>query len=636
MSEPEALTKQLAFDCVVMLTWSDWHTEMRGNRFHYATRLARRCPVYFVQPDLQDMSVRCEKVPGYTQLTIVHIPSLDRNILSTPLTKFLENMTHRRPLFWCYNYEFAPFYCAHPRAIRVYHASEDYFRWYGPNIPALSHVVEASDLILCVSDGVRDSLESRMGRLSNAHVVTNGCDYHFYAAASEPHTAVAALPSPRALYQGYISQKLDFKLLLDITEKLPNIAFVFAGAVTFDFPGGEQCRQEWKLLLRRPNVHYVGKLPAEELPSLMYGCDVGLIPFVREDWIVKSGFPLKTFEYLAAGLPVVSTPLDNLTGFQDLIRFASTASEFAKHLQTSLACNNTAEVERRRMAAYGQDYDQKFSLALHWLGRYASGARSEQSACAGTGERRKVYLTAKEPVQCMQGMIQVDSCKPDGNLLIVGVAEGLQSERREPVLKQSEEGTLFRRPVVPVPWWMYLVCARTLLEHTRTRWAVLFSLRLFARASQRVVVGAMRRSIRLVPIWVRRFVKRVLAPTGIRAQKDSAVVMDVMGPGEQWPSDQLVRITHTLVHAVGEIMARPDIIQSVGAEALLAGILCKKRFGCRLIYQSAAFEENGNSGLPPWLVASLEQGLSKRADAIVPRSIATPSQPVDHLFQPHG
>jgi glycosyltransferase involved in cell wall biosynthesis len=640
MLQGETSAGKLPFDCVVMLTWSDWHTEMRGNRFHYATRFARRCPVYFVQPDGQDMSVRCEKVPNHPQITIVHIPSLDRNILATPLGRFLEERKHRRPLLWCYNYQFASFYCARPNALRVYHASEDYFRWYGPNIPALRHVVEGSDLVLCVSNGVRESLEACLGTLSRAHVVTNGCDYQFYATVQGPHRLVSGVPTPRALYQGYISQKIDFALLLDLTELLPDVSFLFAGATSFDFTGGEKCLCQWQRLLRRPNVHYVGKLPAEELPALVQACGIGLIPFIREDWIVKSGFPLKTFEYLAAGLPVVSTSLDNLVGFHDVIRFASTAAEFADHIRAALACNGPVETERRRVAAYRQDYDHKFADVLRLLDGHLSEARSEAMCDVVTSDfclaerRRTICLTANEPSQWADGVTRGEAernCNDD--MVIVGIAVDRALDGIEPVWRQTEIGTIFRRSPVPVPWWMYIVCARTVLDHTKRGWALLFSLRLLAMAARRVALGGMRRVIRLIPIPVRRVVKQALVVMGILATEGSRIVTVVTEPSSQSPCDRLVMATQTLVHAVDEIMKEPDIIRCIGAEALLGGVLLKKRFKFRLMYQSAPSQQNGIGALPEQLTAALEHALGKSIDVLVLESRTLPRL-IEPSFQP--
>src|SRR5471030_2610246 len=85
------------FDAVVMLTWSDWRGEPRSNRYHYATRFARRYPVYFVQPDSTDGSTRLEPVEGHN-ITLVHTPPLYNDQAALALSRFFAARRVRRPL----------------------------------------------------------------------------------------------------------------------------------------------------------------------------------------------------------------------------------------------------------------------------------------------------------------------------------------------------------------------------------------------------------------------------------------------------------------------------------------------------------------------------------------------------------
>jgi glycosyltransferase involved in cell wall biosynthesis len=88
-------------------------------------------------------------------------------------------------------------------------------------------------------------------------------------------------------------------------------------------------------LKRLANVHFLGPRSRQELPSYLKGFDVCTIPYVC-DKLAESIFPLKLFEYLAAGRPIVTTALPELLPFREYIRIGNTDEEFLSALGTSL------------------------------------------------------------------------------------------------------------------------------------------------------------------------------------------------------------------------------------------------------------------------------------------------------------
>ena len=577
MTESKPHCAHTNFDCVVMLTWSDWHTEMRSNRYHYATRFARTHPVYFVQPDLSLESVQREEVPGHPNLTILHVPTLKRNVLCIPLKIFLERSGHRRPLLWCYNYRFAPLYCHLANALRVYHATEDYFRLVGPQVPDLAQVIGASDLIICVSEGVRTSLEERVGALPEAHVVTNGCDYTFCAERPDTNSAVDELPRPKALYQGNISAKLDYELMRYACLALPQVTFIFAGETS-------DCRA-WQQLKQLPNVRYLGRLPAEALPGLMRSCDVGLIPFVQEDWIVKPGFPLKAFEYLALGLPVVSTPLDNLRPWDHLIRFASEPQQFVEAIRDALADNSPAVVERRQTAARAQDYEEKFAQVQNLVSRLSKSPVAAAEDSSEQCHRRKYLLLAHAEQLEQESPVTAPWMEDSCEVTVIVSYGGPEAERVAPLLERRRGYTIFRRPLVTIGRVESVGFLLTLMPvfhkcfgvmlGTRILVAlvVLASLGMFHAFAEGSIPG---NAVSPFDRMRHRIVGRLssIQVGGSKTDKSFREVAKCLS--------KVLRTTKTLVRAVEETMAAPDIVQSSGFETLLAGVTCKKLYGCRL------------------------------------------------------
>src|SRR3990167_32875 len=92
-------------DSVVMLTWSNWHTESRKNRYHYATRFARYVPVIFVQPDLNEEVFKWEKTE-IPNLEILHLSDIYNGKQRRLLQQALANKNIKNPLWWIYNCKF--------------------------------------------------------------------------------------------------------------------------------------------------------------------------------------------------------------------------------------------------------------------------------------------------------------------------------------------------------------------------------------------------------------------------------------------------------------------------------------------------------------------------------------------------
>jgi teichuronic acid biosynthesis glycosyltransferase TuaH len=123
-------------------------------------------------------------------------------------------------------------------------------------------------------------------------------------------------------------------------------------------------------LLARPNVHWVGPKPYEELGSYLRVIDVGLTPYTPNAFNSAS-FPLKTLEYLAAGRGVVSTDLQATHWLDagDLISVATGAQEFAACVSKQLALPRTPELaKRRRVFAAMHDWNKRVRTLAGLLG----------------------------------------------------------------------------------------------------------------------------------------------------------------------------------------------------------------------------------------------------------------------------
>ncbi|MFM7674859.1 MAG: glycosyltransferase [Synechococcus sp.] len=156
---------------------------------------------------------------------------------------------------------------------------------------------------------------------------------------------LAAIPEPRLLFVGAIAAyKMDMELLAAVARRHPEWSIVLIGAVGEGDPATRTTA-----LAACPNLHLLGPRPYEALPAYLKGGAVGLIPARINDY-TRAMFPMKFFEFLAAGLPVVATPLPALEPYGAVVGLAADAEGFAAAVARALRPDPAAAAERQRLA----------------------------------------------------------------------------------------------------------------------------------------------------------------------------------------------------------------------------------------------------------------------------------------------
>lgn len=153
-----------------------------------------------------------------------------------------------------------------------------------------------SDVVVAVSDGLA-SHWSALG--AKTVVIPNGCPD--VTAPAQPAASATGLPGPVVGLIGQLTERIDMGNLTAISDAGYSLLIV----------GPHDSRWEperFASLIARPNVRYIGRVPAEAVPSYLAAIDVGIVPYTNDPFNQNS-FPMKTLEYFSAGLPVVSTDL---------------------------------------------------------------------------------------------------------------------------------------------------------------------------------------------------------------------------------------------------------------------------------------------------------------------------------------
>jgi len=175
----------------------------------------------------------------------------------------------------------------------------------------------------------------------NTVLVPHGVDYeHFSRAVAEdlPEPAdIAAIPHPRLGFFGLIRDWVNLDMLAEVASRRAGWHFVLIGDADSNVNLGKYAAV--------PNMHFLGRRPYADLPAYCRAFDVGLIPFKINELTLAVN-PIKLREYLAAGLPVVSTPMPEAKLYEHLIHVADSADPSLAAIEACLAENGGSRTQR--------------------------------------------------------------------------------------------------------------------------------------------------------------------------------------------------------------------------------------------------------------------------------------------------
>lgn len=181
---------------------------------------------------------------------------------------------------------------------------------------------------------------------SDVLLVRNGCEFDHFA-----RTARARNARPVIGFYGAIAEWFDTALVARLAARRTDWDFVLVGSTY----GGDIAR-----LAKLPNVTMPGEQAYASLPDWLGRFDVGIVPFRRTP-LTEATNPVKVYEMLAAGKPVVSVPLPEVAALAPLVRLASTPEEFEREITAALAEDDSA-AEPRRAFAREQTWEKRFEV----------------------------------------------------------------------------------------------------------------------------------------------------------------------------------------------------------------------------------------------------------------------------------
>lgn len=304
-------------------------------------------------------------VPLYSQESVRR---LNRHLLRLQVKRAMRKLGFRRPVNWVFNPPAAVVAGTLGEEQLIYQCVDEYTAFTGVSGEVMQEfenkLLRMADLAIVTSERL---LQSR-GRVNPQTVlVRHGVDFSHFSRALDPETVVPAdiahLPRPVIGFFGLVADWVDVDLMAAVARHFSRGSLVVLGKVTTDVSALESL----------PNVHLLGRKPYAELPAYCKGFDLALMPF-RVNELTLNANPLKVREYLAAGLPVVSTPIPEVEVL-GLCRIADGPEETIREIEAALA-EGAGPSRERSEAVRGESWEARLDEIRGHLAARTARARA--------------------------------------------------------------------------------------------------------------------------------------------------------------------------------------------------------------------------------------------------------------------
>ncbi len=324
---------------------------------HLLSRFAQAGRVFYVEEpffhadDAVAPHIEVKERQHGLQVIVAHLPQYLRTdeaaadqAQAALLTEFFDEQSIEQYSFWYYtpmalgkSRHFAPL-------LTVYDCMDELanFKFAPPALKSREQeLFRKADLVFT---GGHTLYEAKREQHPDAHPFPSSIDKAHFGQARLPELSEpadqAGIAQPRIGFFGVVDERLDLELLGQLAENHPQWQFVIIGPVVKIDPAA---------LPRPANIHYLGGKDYQELPAYLKGWDVATLLFADNE-STKFISPTKTPEYLAAGNPVVSTPIRDVVrpyGDLNLVHIADNATDFGAAIATALTQRADADWQQR-------------------------------------------------------------------------------------------------------------------------------------------------------------------------------------------------------------------------------------------------------------------------------------------------
>ncbi len=370
----------LSGENILYFSADDWGCGLSTSQTHIARILARNNRILYVnsiglrKPEIKksDFSKMINKFNKFSK----GIKKVENNIwVFTPLvlpfynkewctrinTQLLINLIRyqlkklkmKNPIFWSFLPNTVRLIGKFNESRVIYYCVDEYSAFDGVPTQAIQQqereFIQKSDLVFTTS---RELYERKKPGNPNTYYCPHGVDFaHFNKALKNNLMTppdIQSIPHPIIGFYGLVESWIDVELIAQVARERTDWSFVFLGDIRIDI-------SQYQSL---PNIHFLGRKRYEDLPAYNKVFDVAMMPFIKSE-LTRNVNPIKLREYLAAGTPVVASPLPELGSFRDVIYLYENKSEFITMIELALKNNGPIPVEERLKFIAKDSWEQR-------------------------------------------------------------------------------------------------------------------------------------------------------------------------------------------------------------------------------------------------------------------------------------
>ncbi len=291
---------------------------------------------------------------------------LNRHMLGMQIRAVMRKLGFQKTLIWSFHPSAAWIMGAVNEDAVMYHCVDEFSAFAGAPTESIleleARLAVASNLVICCSAPLYERKKSLNPK---TFMVRHGVDVAHFRKALDSTLPIpedlAQIPEPRVGFFGLIAEWIDQELMGQVARLMPDVSFVYIGKAAADTS---------MLQDGNPNVYLLGHRSYDLLPGYARGFAAAVLPFARGE-LADSANPLKLREYLAAGLPVVSTGIPEAVALEPAVSTADQAAPFVGHLRRILGESVGPSMERSRLMD-NEDWEHKFSQIISYLAPHLS------------------------------------------------------------------------------------------------------------------------------------------------------------------------------------------------------------------------------------------------------------------------
>jgi glycosyltransferase involved in cell wall biosynthesis len=350
---------------------------------HLLSRFSKHQRVFFIEePIFYDGEDKLQ-IENYNENLFVVTPYIKSGLTEEEVYKrqrkfinnLLTNMNIEKYFSWYYTPMALPFTDHLEPEVIVYDCMDELsaFKFAPPQLTILEKdLLKKADVVFT---GGQSIYEAKRDAHHNIYSIPSSIDKHHFGLArkiKEDPADQKNIPHPRFGFFGVIDERFDIELIDAVAKAKPEWQFILLGPVVKIDPA---------TLPKYDNIHYLGGKKYEELPGYIAGWDIAMVAFAMNE-STKFISPTKTPEYLAAGKPVISTPIRDVVrpyGDNKLVHIVNNADEFIKAAEKELG--------KKRKAPWLKKVDD-FLLYNSWDRTWGQMVRHIEDAYAINSEKK--------------------------------------------------------------------------------------------------------------------------------------------------------------------------------------------------------------------------------------------------------